>query len=407
MGFKDLCMSLLFFAQISSNGVANNTDQTELIKDQIVFAGYSGIPERDKKAGFTVAGPFYGDDEAQATQLEKCHQAELPALAQITFPKTIFEAPLDNDFIESEVKNKIEFLESKATIYGWCVQPEETRPWRPREVEFLKLVSAAIRKFDTKQRPIFHYQPNHRDAKTLRATALETNIIGKGCYVNSAGYKNDRSWVRWSVEQMLLSMNDSPHAKECWVMPELCADPLPEENEIIRDWVRHDVYLGLASGAKGVLIWSLFKRPAVKNTWAIWYDAYSECAKELNCQPKNFAKILLNGQITDQYKVSFHNQASHATQSKRSDSSLESNTVQADEGIQQTRYPLTYKVWNFQNSDYLIIINSTPNQDYIKIEGISAQQKVDYYISDQTDIPINTKKIPIKPWEVIILKITS
>jgi hypothetical protein len=66
------------------------------------------------------------------------------------------------------------------------------------------------------------------------------------------------------------------------LMPELCQDPDPAEDKEIRNWVRHDVYLGLCSGAKGVLIWSLSQRKEVRRTWQLWYDAYAECARELN-----------------------------------------------------------------------------------------------------------------------------
>ena len=101
--------------------------------------------------------------------------------------------------------------------------------------------------------------------------------------MNLAGHKRDRAWVRWNVEQEIEALRAAgrPDAIPL-VMPELCRDPEPNEDAEIRAWVRHDVYLGLASGAKGVLIWSLFKRKGVKRTWKLWYDAYSECARELN-----------------------------------------------------------------------------------------------------------------------------
>ena len=74
------------------------------------------------------------------------------------------------------------------------------------------------------------------------------------------------------------------------------------EDKEIRAWVRHDVYLGLASGAKGVFIWSLFKRKEVKRTWQLWYDAYAECARELNGD-RALAQIFLFGERKANLKI--------------------------------------------------------------------------------------------------------
>lgn len=435
--YTSLAAAILF---ASANPVQAKEDNLliDLPNDKIVFAGYSGKPERDKEAGFTVGGPFYKSDAAQTLELAKCKAAGLPALAQITFPKDIFDKPINAVEIDAEVAKKIKLFISVAPIYGWCIQPEETRPWKPREVEFVKVVAESIRKHDPKKRIIFHYQPNHRNAKALRPSSKEVDIVGKGCYTNIAGYKNERSWIRWSVEQMLDSMEGSDHATRCWALLELCKNPAPEEEELIRAWVRHDVYLSLASGAKGVLIWSLHPRKEVKKTFNLWYDAYSECAKELNQPPYNFGRVILRGKPTEQYTVSFLEQNSDKTAGTRSDSTLESNTSEADEGKDQARYPLTYKAFSHDRFDYLIIINSTPKADAVKVEGVRPQQKYKIFISDdpkpdvspsadtgkgepvsktpapvkqpvadQTPRPINLNNIPLKPWEVLILILTK
>ena len=86
-------------------------------------------------------------------------------------------------------------------------------------------------------------------------------------------------------------------------MPELCKDPELAEDKEIRAWVRHDIYLGLCSGAKGVLMWSLFKRKEVTRTWQLWYDAYAECARELNGE-RALAQVFLFGERRSDLKVS-------------------------------------------------------------------------------------------------------
>lgn len=125
------------------------------------------------------------------------------------------------------------------------------------------------------------------------------DVVGKGCYVNSVGRKRDRAWVGWSIEQEVeaISAAGRPDAIPI-VMPELCQDPEPGEEKEIRAWVRHDVYLGLAKGAKGLCLWSLFRRRDVAKTWPLWYDAYAECGRELN-GARGLAQVFLFGREPD------------------------------------------------------------------------------------------------------------
>jgi hypothetical protein len=108
--------------------------------------------------------------------------------------------------------------------------PEELRPWRRDEMQYLTIVSGAIRKNDTQARPVFLYNTNHRDANSLVPIAKQVDILAKGCYVNLPGHKRDRAWVRWSVEQEIEAIRTGgrPGAIPL-VMPELCKDPEPEE----------------------------------------------------------------------------------------------------------------------------------------------------------------------------------
>jgi hypothetical protein len=252
---------------------------------KLAFAGYSGDPARDLANGFTLAGPVYGN---QQPYLERCFANDWPVIAHIG-PSITFndQAPnkykLDPASLRQEVERQVKELAVHKQIAWWAVRPEELRPWRTAEMQYLAIVCDTIRENDPLGRPIYLYNPNHRTASSLLPIAKHVDILAKGCYVNLVGRKRDRAWVRWSVEQTIKALEAAGRTDAIGlVMPELCRDPEPDEDDEIRAWVRHDVYLGLASGAKGVLIWSLFKRPAVRRTWQLWYDAYSECGRELN-----------------------------------------------------------------------------------------------------------------------------
>lgn len=248
------------------------------------YMGYSGDPARDLAAGFTVAGPVYGD---QRPYLERCVANGWPVVAHVGLPVTFHDkAPdkyrIDEPALREAIAGQVRDLAPHAEIAWWIVRPEELRPWRGDEMRYLAIVAETVREHDPLGRPITLYNPNHRDAGSLVPIAKHVDIVAKGCYVNLTGHARDRAWVRWSVEQELAAIARAGRSNAfAIVMPELCRDPAPAEDAEIERWVRHDVYLGLASGAKGVLIWSLFPRRDVKRTWKLWHDAYARCGREL------------------------------------------------------------------------------------------------------------------------------
>lgn len=271
----------------------------------LAFMGYSGEPARDLTNGFTVAGPVYGN---QLPYLLRCESNGWPSVAHIGLPikfvgKTSAQSKFNEPALRQEILHQLKAFSSFKQIVWWAVKPEELRPWRADEMNYLRIVCEVIRQNDPRHRPIYLYNPNHRDAASLAPVARFVDAVGKGCYVNIVGRKRDRAWVRWSVEQELEAIKTARGGNGIPLLnPELCADPAPGEDREIRDWVRHDVYLGLASGAKGVVIWSLYPRKEVQRTWKLWYDAYAECARELN-GPRRLSQVFLFGERRSDLKV--------------------------------------------------------------------------------------------------------
>lgn len=272
---------------------------------KLAFMGYSGVPERDLANGFTVAGPAYGD---QLPYLHRCFSSGFPVVAHIgvrlkfTDPKSAAQIPSGSE-LRQQIQAQVRALAGHKEIIWWAITPEELRPWKSDEMDYLKTVAQAIRDTDPQQRPIYLYNPNHRDAQSLTQIARQVDIVGKGCYVNTTGHAQERAWVQWSVEQEIETIHAAgrPGAIPLLLL-ELCKDPAPGEENQIRTWVRHDVYLGLIGGAKGVLIWSLYPRKEVQRTWQLWYDAYAECGRELNGE-RGLAQVLLFGQRRANLKV--------------------------------------------------------------------------------------------------------
>lgn len=262
------------------------------------FMGYSGNPARDLTNGFTVAGPSYGHDRPY---VERCASNGWPVVAHVSHgPRFTEKDPaknyqLDEPSLRSKVAAEVRALAPLKQIVWWAIQPEELRGWRANEMRYLDIVCETIRSNDPLRRPIYLYNPNNRTADSLAPIVRQVDVVGKGCYVNSVGRKRDRAWVGWSIEQEVEAIRAAGRPGAIPIlMPELCKDPEPGEEREIRAWVRHDVYLGLAKGAKGVCIWSLFRRREVAGTWQLWYDAYAGCGRELNGE-RGLARVFLSG----------------------------------------------------------------------------------------------------------------
>jgi hypothetical protein len=294
-----------FYAAPANLGASLPADAIYPRGRRLAFMGYSGNPGRDLTNGFTVAGPVYGN---QAAYLERCFTEGWPVVAHVG-PRIRFadQNParyrLNEPALRRQVETQVQALAGHKEIVWWAIAPEELRPWRSEEMNYLSMVCQTIRAHDPQRRPIFHYNPNHRNADTLSPIARQVDVLAKGCYVNHVGRKRDRAWVRWSIEQELQAIGRTGCSNALpLLMPELCRDPEPAEDKEIGSWVRHDVYLGLCSGAQGVLIWSLYPRKEVRRTWPLWYDAYAECAKELNGKTA-LAQVFLFGERRSDLKV--------------------------------------------------------------------------------------------------------
>ena len=338
---------------------------------KLAFAGYSGDPARDLASGFTLAGPVYGD---QQPYLDRCFANGWPVVAhvdpRITFrDKDPAKYKLDPVSLRHEVETQVKELAVHKQVAWWAVRPEELRHWRAEEMQYLTIVCETIRHNDPLDRPIYLYNPNNRAAGSLTPIARQVDVLAKGCYVNLAGHKRDRAWVRWSVEQEIEALRAAgrPDAIPL-VMPELCRDPEPNEDAEIRAWVRHDVYLGLASGARGVLIWSLFKRKGVKRTWQLWYDAYSECARELNGE-LGLSQVFLFGERASTLTVKPDHTSAAATVTLGGDAE-KTTTSDQERAQREIEVPdWTAAEFVYDGSHWLFLINSANTPAVFSLSG--------------------------------------
>jgi hypothetical protein len=348
---------------------------------KLAFMGFSGDPARDLTNGFTVAGPVYHN---QTAYLARCASNSWPAVAQIGLPKSALTAA-DQSIWRQQIQTQVRVVAGDKNIAWWAVIPEELRPWNRIEMDYLQVACAAIRTNDPQHRPIYLYNPNHRNAQTLAPIARQVDIVAKGCYVNNTGHKRDRVWVRWSVEQEIAAIQKAGRPGAIPLLnPELSQDTEPSEDKEIRAWVRHDVYLGLATGAKGVLIWSLHPRTEVQRTWQLWYDAYAECGRELN-GPHGLAQVFLFGERRSDLKVRLV--TGEATSRVTLGGTVEAGTTsEAERATREVKLPAWTSVeYAYGNSRWLFIINSSNDSSRFEISGWPKNSQM---TDAMTDMPI-------------------
>jgi hypothetical protein len=381
---------------------------------RMVYAGYSGQGERDLANGFTVVGPAYGGiNERQAAV---CEKAKLPYILQVGAFEGNGSGSWDTaskislEDVRQRVAAVVKSHDSAAYLVMWAVQPEELRPWRKNEMDYLKVVTDTIRANDTKRRPIFLYNPNHRDANSLANIAPLVDVVAKGCYANGAGQKDNRAWIRWSIEQMRLAADRAGKGKVVLNMPELARDPDPADRGLITPWVRHDIYLGMMSGADGMLLWSLFPRNEVKATWKEWYGAYAQCGRELNGD-RALSQVFLFGEKRNDLKVvTVENRHTYPLGSSAR-SALEANTTKADEGKVGTLHPWTKDERAYGASRYLFLCNSLGIPTTFRVTGFPAYGLAAENAFDGKPVVLPPAGQPLEltlgPWEVYAVKLSA
>lgn len=374
-----LAVSLAIFTIVSSEAAEFKPSQNKVYPQGHIFPfmGYSGVPGRDTQFGFTVAGPSYGN---QKPALKAAENAGLPYPYLIGM-KMNFHAkggkqprPVIEKEIREEITRQVKAVVDNPSICWWYITPEEIRHWRKNEMDYLRIATEAIRLADPHNRPVWMYEPNHRNAGSLAKTGKYQDIIGKGFYCNLAGYHNSRVWIKWSMQQQtiaadLLEKQDG-RKRTPLVLPELCQDPPnPAHDHMIPTWTRHDVYLGLMCGGKGVAIWSLFPRPAVKRTWQIWYDSYARLARELT-GPSALGQVFLHGRPTNTLPVKILSGPREIPMVKGSKNDLEKHTTSDQEKAADSikMAALTVAEYDHDGSTYVFLCNSS-SKETIKFQS--------------------------------------
>lgn len=353
--------------------------------DLFPIGGYISSPARDLAAGFTLAGPSYGKQNADEV-LAQCEALGMPFIYSVGLSKRLLrsETPPTVEEIRETIAEQVRRVAKHDLIYAWYLTPEELRYWQENEIEYLKIASETIRETDPKKRPVWMYEPGHRTREDLMKTFSYQQIAGKGIYTNYSGWEKDRAWVRWTFDQQQQAIDAVNPGMLAFAIPEMFRQPSEESLHLIASWVRHDCYTALLEGAEGIVVFSFAQRGRFPAR-AAYYEAYAGVARELTGDLK-LGTVFLRGEAA---AVPGFEQLSGAKE-------VEFQT-KGKNGVLVRLPALRMKGFTWSGSNYFFLVNSSSDQVSIRFnEGRDWRP----LLHGQASLAPDRRTLELEPWGV-------
>ncbi len=377
---------LFLFSFYSVGGAPTKDRKPELLAEEKLNERFA----RYKKEGFTIIGPQYelnqrSLDDAQKHGFKVIYSVGL----KVKFTKEV--VTVSKEEIAQTIREQVKAVADHPAIVAWDLRPEELRPWKKQEMEYLETASRAIRESDPHHRPIYQYAPGHANAKRLAAIVPSLDMIGKGFYTNYSGMKNSRIWGRWTMEQEQEAIRTANPKAIPLAILEMFQQPAPEEVALVPVWARHDAYLGLISGAKGIIIFSLRQRVGFDAIEA-YYQAYAQVGREL-LGPQKLGDVFLFGEKREDLQL------------KITEGPAEVEMVFPTGGVKEPiRYPsVTFLNTAYGEARYLFMVNSANEAVTLEVQGLPAGAAIENLFDPAAK---GTGSLKLQPLEVKAYRIT-
>ncbi len=305
------------------------------------------------ESGFNMVGPYYDGgnsggvaDAALRAGLRLAYQFELPSVDYVSGRTRV----LDSAFVLRQVRSQM------ATVYAdpvldsavalWSVVPEELRVHRELERRHLELVVRTVREVERERgrrpRPIWMYNPGNRRVWELALSGKYADLLVMGAYLNASARD------RWSIGDKAARTAQAskllPHrplpVSVLW-MADDPTDPRDRDAATIRRTVRHDAYLALVRGTRGLFVFSGFRRPGF-TTYDRYLQAYASVMHDLT-GPHGLAGVLMSGEERDDIQLRVHG-----------------------------RGPVAYASIAYRGARYLFVVNSGEDSATVLISGLPA-----------------------------------
>jgi len=362
-------------------------------------SGYQAALKAYKADGFTMIGPQYALNHRAPRDAASIGLKAIYAIGSDEQGNNWFSftsdppSTFDPEEVAQRVTAAVKAVSDDSTIAWWYLEPEELRSWKPNEMLYLETVSNAIRNADPLKRPIWMYEQNHRDAKGLLPLLKYLDVCGKGAYVNYAHQRESRIWVRWTLEQEVKASREAERRGVIPILvPEMFEQPPAGTEFLVPTWVRHDVYLGLVFGAKGIVVYSMAPRQGF-SAHEDYYTAYAKAAREITGE-QGFGQVFLFGETRDDLRI-------EVTGGPRT--IMQADTFGAGLG-RSLEYPsIAFYNAAYGKDRYLFVVNSANEAVKIRVSGLPPVRVVIQDLfdkSNQTIVESGQFDSSFKPLEV-------
>jgi len=337
--------------------------------------------------GATAIGPFYGNQQSivnmSKTLNAKCvYKVHPPCMKNINLDK---DALPDDETLVKEIKEIVEPLIDNTLIAMWDVVPEELRHWRKKEMHYLELITRTIRELDVEKRPIYMYEPCHRKAEDLKKSVIYQDVCAKGMYVEGCNFRTNRIWARWSMEQELKAIAEAKPSATPWITLWMARDTEEENKGLINNWCRHDAYMGLIMGGKGISIWSGYRnRKGFEHDFQAYFDGYLSVAQDLNGK-LNLAPVFLYGE-------NYKNVIMKITEGP--------SLLKLDYNGNHEYPPVTYTAKVYNKQVYLFMVNSAQEPVTAIFQNLPDKEKKELFTQEISPTLEKIVSVKLNPLEV-------
>ena len=354
-------------------------------------------------AGASLIGPQYELVDQVIADAKKYHVGAIMSVQGIyngeKITKQFFKTktPLDPKKLAEETAPVIRELAKNPEIAYWDVKPEERRHWKKREVVYLENMYAVIKANDPLKRPVFMYEPGHLGADSLAKLLPYQDLSAKGTYTSYSGFKTQRVWVRYSIEQETKAIKAAALGRPIvpFLLPEMFRDVPENEYPLIESWVRHDVYCGIANGARGVMVFSARRRENF-TAYPKYLAAYLRVCRELS-KCSELSQAILFGKTTSDLEVTL---------------TLGPEKIPLKKNKLDTSYPplsVAQFLWN--GARYVLIVNSADQpvkavvDNLVYGSGITVKNLLSLKNEPEFTAPEGNFEISLAPYEAACYKI--
>lgn len=225
--------------------------------DKFTMGLYGTLPKdfsmiKDNAFGLVQSyGPTTEDEH-----LAWLKQVEAAGLTDMTMLHWQDELDSEGYPVDTEkTKQYLAHLSQQAGV-GWWALPEEQRYWISAEFRTVTRMYRLIREADNASHPIFMYIPGSFLASDIAYYVPYLDLIGTGAYVEYSGQPH--SWFRWRIESQIDAIQQAGYTtdvKTPIAIPGYFPNP-PDQPQPTAEGLYHDIFSGLASGARAVVVFS-------------------------------------------------------------------------------------------------------------------------------------------------------